>query len=364
MLRRSLGWSGAALAVAVLVAVPVPLAAQAQPAKKPTASSGASARKFVPKRMPWGDPDISGNFTTKNELGTPMERPEQFAGKRIEDITPEELAAINRTRQQQAVESAPYAGGGSRARGVALGVPIHWLDHLDAENNRPWLVVDPPDGRIPPLAQEAQQARAVVSAARAQRGTADSFTDRSLWDRCIVRSAPTFLVGFYGASFQILQTKDYVAIRYEMVHEARIVPIEGRGASRPHNSPALRGYFGDSIARWEGDTLVVDSANFSKESDYRGANQHLHLIERFTRNAANKVEVTTTVEDPHTWTRPWTYSIPLTEDDGSPIFEYACHEGNYGLRNILSAGRSDDRKGIKSSNSADAQADLKGEFDE
>jgi len=172
--------------------------------------------------------------------------------------------------------------------------------------------------------------------------------------------------GGYGGSYQIVQTKDFVAIRYEMIHEARVIPIEGRGGARTHNDPALRTYAGDAIARWEGNALVIDTTNYNDTTTYRGfPARNLHLVERFKRTAPNKVELTVTVEDPHTWTRPWTYAIPLTEDDGQPIFEYACHEGNYGLRNILSAGRSDDRKGIKSSNDADSQADLlRGEFDQ
>jgi len=162
----------------------------------------------------------------------------------------------------------------------------------------------------------------------------------------------------YGNSYQIIQTKDYVAIRYEM-DPARIIPIEGRGAARGHNSGRLRSYGGDSIARWDGDTLVVDTINFLPQVNYRGANANLHLIERFRRIAPRIVDFTVTVDDATTWTRPWSFSIPLTEDDGQPIFEYACHEGNYGLRNILSAGRSDDRKGIKSSDNVDDQEDLR-----
>ena len=354
-----------AVVLAALVPASVSVAAQAQPAvRKPSAPSTAgtpATGKSVPKRLPWGDPDISGNFSTRNELATPFERPDVFAGRRIEDITPQELAAINEGRQQERASSAAWAGGGSRQYGIAIGVPIHWLDSLDAVNSRPWFVTDPPDGRLPPLTEEARQRNGAAAAARRERGTADSFTDRSLWDRCIVRNVPTMFMGFYGASFQILQTKEYVAIRYEMIHETRIIPIGGRGAARPHNSAILRSYFGDATARWDGDTLVVDTTNFNKETEFRGAHQYLRLIERFTRTAPNRVEVTTTVEDPHTWTRPWTYSLPLTEDDGQPIFEYACHEGNYGLRNILSAGRSDDRKGIRSSNSVEDQADLKNE---
>src|SRR6266446_1628182 len=368
MLTRCCNGLGVALTT-LAIAVPAtagqtqPSSSKAAPAAKTSSAKGsgaAAARKFVPKRLPWGDPDISGNFTTKDEANTPFERPKEFAGKRIEDVTPEELAVAIKDRQRQALADAPYPGGGSRARGVAIAVPIHWFDSLDSVNHRPWFVIDPPDGKIPPITEAARKRAADAAEARRGRGTADSYTDRSLGDRCISRRgtpANLMMPGLYGNSFQILQTKDYVAIRYEM-DPTRIIPIEGRGAARAHVSSLLRTYSGDSIAHWEGDTLVVDTINFLPNQLYRGSSVNLHLIERFERIAPNLVNFTVTVDDPTTWTRPWSFSFPLTEDDREQIFEYACHEGNYGLRNILSAGRSDDRKGIKSSNNVDAQADL------
>ena len=369
MARRLLTSLCAAPVVAALILVaPASINGQTPPtAKKPATVPGAARNKgWVAQRLPWGDPDVQGNFTTKEEMNTPMERPDQFAGRRIEDVSPQELALANRERQRRALANAPYPGGGSRALGIAIAVPVHWFDNLDSVNSRPWLVIDPPDGKIPPQTDEARQRAASRSKAQLERGTADSFTDRSIGDRCISFGAPSMVSGGYGGSYQIVQTKDFIAIRYEMVHEARLIPIEGRGGARLHNGPRLRTYAGDAVARWEGDTLVVDTTNYNDQTTYRGVPaERLHLIERFRRTAAKKVELAVTVDEPHTWTRPWTYSIPLTEDDGQPIFEYACHEGNYGLRNILSAGRSDDRKGIKSSNDADSQADLRrGEFDE
>jgi len=352
------------VAAALTMATTAAFAGQAQtPAPKkaagPSAGAAAAAKKFVPKRLPWGDPDISGNFTTKDEANTPMERPQEFAGRRIEDITPAELEKANEARRRRALAAAPYPGGGSRNLGVAIAVPIHWFDSLDTENARPWFIVDPPDGRIPPQTQEARQRNAERAAARADRGTADSYIDRSAGDRCIAWSigANRVLPTLYGNSVQIIQSKDYVAIRYEMVHESRLIPIAGRAAARPHVSPALRSYYGDATARWEGDTLVVDTVNYNGKLG--GGSDSLHTIEKFTRTAPNKVEFSATFEDPKTWARPYTFSLPFTEDDTQAIFEYACHEGNYGLRNILSAGRSDDRKGIKSSNSVDQQVDLR-----
>ena len=366
MSTRFLVSVSAACAVALVVAVPASSAGQAQAPKKTAGASGGAsasataAKKFVPKRTPWGDPDLSGNFTTKDEANTPFERPDQFAGKRAEDITPAEMQAANEQRRRQALANAPYPGGGSRALGVAIAVPIHWFDSLDTENARPWFIIDPPDGKMPPQADDAKKRQADAAAARRGRGTADSYTDRSPFDRCIVSNVPVQrpLPGLYGNSIQVLQSKDYVAIRYEMVHEMRIIPIEGRGAARPHLNAKLRSYWGDAVAKWEGDTLVVDTTNFNGITGIRGSGAGLHTIERFTRVAPNKIDWRATIDDPTTWTRPFIFGVPWTEDDTQGIFEYACHEGNYGLRNILSAGRTDDRKGIKSSDSVDTQADL------
>ena len=365
MSRRHATCFCAALGLATLTGgVPASTASQTQTPAAKGRPPIATTKSYVPRRLPWGDPDISGNFTTKDEMNTPMERPDQWAGKRVEDISPAELAEENRKRQHEALVNAPFPGGGSRTQGVAIAVPIHWFDSLDSVNSRPWLIVDPPDGKIPPQTEESNRRAAAQAAARKGRGSAESYTDRSLSDRCVTFGPPFFTQGLYGASYQVLQTKDYIVIRYEMIHEARIIPIEGRAGARPHASPALRTSLGDATARWEADTLVVDTKNFSARgtagwNPLRLADANLHLIERFRRIGPNKVEVVTTVDDPTTWTRPWTYAIPLTEDDTQAIFEYACHEGNLGLRNILSAGRSDDRKGIKSSDSVDAQEDLR-----
>jgi hypothetical protein len=144
----------------------------------------------------------------------------------------------------------------------------------------------------------------------------------------------------YGSSYQIVQSPGYVAIRYEMVHETRIIPLDGR----PHLSPALRSYMGDARGRWEGDTLVVETSNFKDETAYRGANPAtLRLIERLTRVAPDKVRWAVTVEDPTTWTRSWTFAMPLTIDDNERLFEYACHEGNYAMRNILTGARAEEK---------------------
>ena len=353
MLRRSVTSFGIAIVVSACAAG----AGQAQTAAPKKAAAGAASpaarasKNWVPPRMPWGDPDISGNLNNINESNTPFERPEEFAGKRIEDITPQQMAEIADQRQKNTVENAPYITG-SRQDGIAIAVPIHWLESLDSQNSRPWFVVDPPDGKVPPLTAEATDRNAAAARARQGRSVADSFTDRSLGDRCISRRgvpAQAMTPSSYGNSYQILQTKDYVAIRYEM-DGTRIIPLEGRGAARPHVGQNVRSYFGDAIGHWEGNTLVVDTTNFGLLQNYRGAREGLHLVERFTRTGPKSVDWKVTVDDPHTWTRPWTFGIPLVEDDGQPIFEYACHEGNYGIRNILAGAREDQKKGIEPSN--------------
>ena len=254
----------------------------------------------------------------------------------MDDITPQEFAEAVAERQERAIEAAPFAGGGEPEQGVAIAVPIHWFDNLAAQNSRPWFVVDPQDGKVPPITSDAA-ARPKPIDPRARQP--DTYARRYLGDRCIaLNGGPLRIPGLYGNSFQILQTPDHVVIRQEMVHEARVVPLDGR----PHSSSKIRNYFGDSRAYWDGNTLVVESTNFHPELVLtRGmhATPRTRLIERFTRIAPGKVEWTMTLDDPTTWERPWTYSMPMTEDNTQLIFEYACHEGNYGMANLLSAGR-------------------------
>lgn len=355
-------WSMAVAAViggGLAVVTSVSLVGQ-RPAGGPETSAGAAnlpgadavkafvaartAKDFKPPRTPWGDPDIQGVFTTKDEANTPLARPAEWAGRKMSDITADEFATAVANRQQAAVESAPFAGGGEEDSGVAIAVPIHWFDNLAAMNSRPWFVIEPEDGQVPPLTVEA--------AARQGRprgqlgGNRDHYTDRNLNDRCIAMTWRQ--PGLYGNSYQILQTAGYVVLRREQIHEARIIPLDGR----PHVGPSVRSYEGDGRGRWEGNTLVVEFTNFNTNVPFRAGvrrgdltpSPDLRVVERFTRTAPNKVEWSVTMDDPGSWTRPWTYSMPLTQDDAQLIHEYACHEGNFGLANILSAGRAAEKK--------------------
>jgi hypothetical protein len=313
----------------VLAAVPVS-------GQTPKPAAAAAVKKWTPPRTPWGDPDLQGSFSNLNEDGTPLERPAQFEGRRLEDIKGAELSAIKKAVQDRTIET--FQG--------PLHAPQHfWQDDLNlVKGSQAWFIVDPPDGKVPPLTAEATQRTAARAAARraSGRGPADSWEDLSLYDRCITRGLPgSMMPVIYGNSYQIMQAPGYVAISYEMVHETRIIPLDGR----PHAGASIRSYMGDARGHWEGDTLVVETTNFRDEGIYRNANPAtLRLIERFTRTGPETVKWAVTVDDPATWTRPWTFSMPLTLDESQPVLEYGCHEGNLGLANILSAARAEERK--------------------
>jgi hypothetical protein len=318
------------LLVALALTVIVPLSSAAQ----------STDPNWIPPRTAWGDPDLEGRFTNQSENGTPMERPAEFEGRQLGDISADELRALKQSAQENTVER--FDG------------PLHapggwWQPDLNMVNgHQAWLVVDPPDGRIPPLTPEAEDRIERRAEARRLdgRGPADSWIDRSLYDRCITRGLPgSMLPAIYGNSYEIVQAPGFVAISYEMVHEARIIPLD-RDA---HVGSDIRSYMGDARGRWEGDTLVVETRNFREDSTYRNANAAtLTLIERLTRIAPDKIQWAVTIDDPATWTRPWTFTMPLSQDTSHPVPEYSCHEGNYGLMNILSAARAAEAAGAES----------------
>ena len=286
---------------------------------------------WTPPRTSWGDPDISGRFTNQSENGTPMERPDEFDGLRLEDVPADELAAIKQAAQDRTIER--FAG--------PLHAPSGWWqpDLGTANGSQAWLVIDPPDGRIPPLTPAAEDRIEARAEARrlSGRGPADSWTDRSLYDRCITRGLPgSMMPAIYGNSYEIFQAPGYVGITYEMVHEARIIPLDGSG----HVGADITAYMGDAVGRWEGDTLVVETTNFKDGATYRNSNAGtLRVVERFTRIAPDRIQWVVTMDDPETWVEPWSFTMPLTTDASLPTPEYSCHEGNYGLMNILSAAR-------------------------
>ena len=313
-------WRTAVLLMAV-VALPGPAAAQ-------NAAATAGNAGWVVPRTPDGQPDLQGVWDYRT--ATPLERPAQFAGK--EFLTDQEIAEYERRAAARDDGRPP-----DDARSDPSVHPPWWLDYGRSVvgTRRSSLVVEPPDGRIPALTADAQKRAADRRAASRGRGPADAPEDRSLWERCITRGLPEgMLPAGYNNNVQFVQTPGYVVIASEMIHDARIVPIDGRA----HAPSAIRSWLGDSRGRWEGNTLVVETTNFSAKTNFRGAGENLRLIERFTRIDRDTIEYGFTVDDPGTWTRPWTVTFPLVRSDGA-MYEYACHEANYGLQNILKNAR-------------------------
>jgi hypothetical protein len=317
-------------------------------------ASVTALSKYVVPRTPWGDPDLQGKWPGTAMMGVPLERPASLGDKA--SLSDEEFAARAAQAQRQAVQDeeafvAPRSIPTAEAllTGAGTGPPGHWGER-GAPTRQTSLVVDPPNGRIPPMTPEGERRTASVPASRyydnSGAGIFNGPEDLSVYDRCITRGLIGSMVAVgYNAGNEIVQGPGWLAIRNEMIHETRLIPLDGRR----HLSPVIRSYMGDSIGRWDGTTLVVDTTNFNGTTGI-GANGRaiyhsdaLHVVERFTRTDADTIQYEARVEDPKTWTRTFTIAFPLKRDPGYGMFEYACHEGNYGLRNILSAARAADR---------------------
>ena len=325
-----------------MVVVVADVSAQSPSASgRSAAGAGATGTKVTTPRTPWGDPDLQGTYTNKYETSTPFERPKEFEGRRLEDVTAAELAVAVKKRQEDTLARAKFFGGDPEG---LIGNSAEFRDIYEvSRGSRAWFVTDPVDGHIPPTLPAARTRIAAERRATGSFGNGpfNGPEDFSLWDRCITRGLPgSMLPGQYGNSYEIVQAPGFVAIRYEMVHDTRVIPLNGTS----HAGKAIALDMGDARGHWEGDTLVVVTTNFKTRSVYRNADAAtLRLVERFRRTAADAVEWTGTVEDPSTWARPWTFSIPLTKNDSEPVLEYACHEGNQAIRNILSAARATER---------------------
>jgi hypothetical protein len=312
-------------------------------------SQGSSARTTAARatysapRTPWGHPDLQGIYSNDDETGTPMARPARFAGRTIESITKEELAAEIKLRNEQfnaGVAGTEFAGG--------LRPPTHLIfDTFDRHNRRPWLIVDPPDGQIPARVATtggaAPARRGGVSTNANPNGPFNSWLDMGLYDRCITRGIPASMMpAGYGSRYDITQAPDSVAIRYEMIHETRVIPLDVP-ASAPRGTAK---YLGDARGWWEGDTLVVETTNFRAEAAPQGASEHVKMTERFTPMASDLLEWRVTLDDATVWTRPWTFLMPLSRvDQTQQVYEYACHEGNIAMFNILRGARATERPG-------------------
>lgn len=319
-------------AAAVLAAVPVlgqtPLAAT---------RVQTSGKNWTAPRTPEGQPDLQGVWT--NTTITPLERPAEFANKPF--LTEQEAAAYEKTFVT--TQTGDRRDGGPEAD-VARSYNEFWRDRGTKVigDRRTSLVTEPADGRVPALTPEAQK-RIDEAAEQTRLHATDGPEYRNLWERCLTRGLP-MLPGPYNNDFQIVQAPGYVVILHEMIHDARIIPLDGR----PHVPSDVRQWMGDGRGHWEGDTLVVETTNFSEKSNFRGANANLHLIERFTRVGPETIKYEFSVDDPTTFTRPWKAEVPMTKTD-EQIFEYACHEGNYALADILRGARAEEaaQKGSK-----------------
>ncbi len=289
----------------------------------------AKTAKYVPPRTAFGQPDIQGVWT--NATLTPLERPAALASKAF--FTPAEAAAF----EKQAQDSNNRDRRGTDATSDLAGAYNQaWFDRGTkvVPTLRTSLITDPDDGKIPYTAEGRKRLSAAAEYARAH--PADGPEDLALADRCLLwaTAGPPMLPGPYNSNYQIFQTPEYVAILVEMIHDVRIIPLDGR----PHLPSGIREWLGDSRGHWEGNTLVVETTNFTDKSRFRGATENMRLIERFTRTDADTLTYGFTVEDPATFSKPWSASIPMTKSPG-PIYEYACHEGNYAIPGILGGAR-------------------------
>ena len=346
----------------------------------PMMLAGQESGWAVP-RTPWGDPDLMGTYT--NKTFTPLQRPPELAGR--EFLTAEEMATLEQERiaRNERLLNAPRedsSAGGRTSRRDHEGVNgsdvgfynNFWLDWGTRTTGRTSIIIDPPDGRLPPETPEFQrhQARREAEKRRSSgdpetwpasgSGYADSWMDFQLNDRCIVWSAgPPMLPGPYNNTYVIAQTPDYVAIRVEMIHETRIIPLDGR----PHLPSHIRQYTGDMRGRWDGDTLVVETTNIRRTEGDPGAQGNdqillrasngrtddtIRTVERLTRVDADTITYHFTIEDPSRWTRPFSGEYPFVRTD-EDLFEYACHEGNYSMSLMLSGQRAIERQGRASS---------------
>ena len=297
------------LSACLVAATVAPVPASAQPPQAQETSGAAP-------RTAWGAPDLRGAWT--NATTTPMERPDEFEGREL--LTEEEWAVRN-------------PGSGISTEDLTALMPTgayndFWLEKGEL-SLRTSLLVDPPDGKYPPLTRDAMERAGAAPSSFAQDGF-ETWLDFSTYDRCLTRGLPGAMTpGFYNHNYQILQTPDHVALVVEMIHDARIIPLDGRS----HVPSTIGQWMGDARGRWEGDTLVVETTNLPQSERV--------VEERFTRVDADTIDYRITVTDPAQWTAPWTAIIPMSPASG-PLFEYACHEGNHSVPNMLSGSRAAD----------------------
>ncbi len=337
---RDLTFVGAVVVLSLVQGQAIAQAVNARPAK--TATGTWTAPRTVD-----GQPDLQGVWA--NNIATPLERPKELEGRAL--LTDQEVAAFKKKAHELFGGNSDAAFGDSVYRSVLANVngTASGFKTLDGETgdyssawtvereweNRTSLITDPADGRLPAMTSEGQKRRAASAAARTRRP--DGPEDRALQERCITYGSPQLTAGYQSYS-QILQTSNAVIIETEMIHDARIIPLDGR----PHLPSTVQQWLGDSRGHWEGETLVVDTTNYKLASFMSMSSEKLHVIERFTRTGPESLKYEITINDPGTWTKPWSLMIPLKLSP-DPIVEYACHEGNYGLQGILAGARAEEK---------------------
>lgn len=267
-------------------------------------------------RTPWGDPDLQGAYTNTDERWIPMERLVEDSPGWVERVSRTVASVAGRDESQHQQPAA-----------------IEWEPTFEGppKHSRAWLVIDPPNGRIPPQTKAVAARRAAAAGRLREAGASKPWMSFGPLARCISRGMPESMMPMiYGNVYDITQAPGVIAIRYEMINETRVIPLDGR----PHVGEALRSYMGDARGWFDGDTLVVETTNFTDKTSFRGSSERLRLLERFTPFTADVLEWSATIDDPATWSSPWTFAMRLTRTRGRPL-EFACHEGNYSLRNIL-----------------------------
>ncbi len=302
-----------------------------------TPAARKTGRTKNPPRTPWGDPDLQGLWS--NATTTPLERPAEHSGKPVLDE--EEFAQANASvADRRNTDQKPRSGDPGTYNEF-------WWERGNLLKQTA-LIIDPADGRVPPLTPEGEQRAARAEESRRGRGPSDSWQDRNLHERCILYHGVPPLPTGYNNNYQIAQTREVVAIRYEMLAETRIIPLDGRR----HLPSQVRQWMGDPRGHWDGNTLVVESTNFTGAAGgvyelgglarLQGTGETMKIVERFTRVDANQIDYTFTIDDPSMFTRSWTGSIPLMAFAG-PIYEYACHEGNYAMEGMLRGARAEEK---------------------
>jgi hypothetical protein len=318
-------------------------------AQAPAKNAQTAAKHWTPPKTPWGDPDIQGEWPATANI--PMQRPASM-GTRSE-LTDAELA--QRQKQAQNQDEADAEEFSPSNPNLTINPPSYWVEH-GKPNRQASLVVDPPNGRIPPMTPAAQ---AAVKALNGGKGPGshfpnqvDSWTDFDIYSRCITRGVvSSMLPTLYNFGNEILQAPGYVIIRNEMIHETRVIPLDGR----PHIGSAIESYMGDSRGHWEGNTLVVETTNLKPQPGASGGlfTDAARLTERFTRISPTELSYDMTISDPGTWTKPWTIHMPYKLDPSYKIYEYACHEGNYMMIDALTGARDLEKEGKATKVSSD-----------